>query len=447
MAVVTRYVNTASTAGGDGTTNNTTGATRAYASLSEWESNEQTDLVTDGDSHVCLVDGSGGEDTTSTLIAGWTTGASNDITIRAEGDQRCNGFSRDKTGTGYKIRASSTPGAIRVNTVGHVTLDGFELEVDGSSSHTLATSSVTELRIFDMFMSGDEPDLSSRQVMDAMSISDYLEVRNSIFIASGNRRGIRNYTGPGGPGPTTTVIDHCGIYCESNDSVCVVNTGSTVTNTWSISNGTADAFTGGGGTPSGSHNASSDTSASSEFSSSYDNIVAADEFINPTTTLSTVDFRLEIGSSLIDAGTGSEPTDIVDNARVGTVDVGPFERRAATGSAISQDSQVSGSATILITGSGSLESSVCTVSGSAARVTTGTGTLLSQDASVVGSAFSETSGRLVAQSSSVSGSASIPVISATGSLLAGPSSLGVIPASPIARRSITVPAENRVIVV
>ena len=38
MATVQRYVNTASS-GGDGTTNNTSGATAAYASLSSWEAN------------------------------------------------------------------------------------------------------------------------------------------------------------------------------------------------------------------------------------------------------------------------------------------------------------------------------------------------------------------------------------------------------------------------
>ena len=51
MAVITRYVNTAS-AGGDGTTNAESGATAAYASLNAWEAAEATDLVTAGDSHI-----------------------------------------------------------------------------------------------------------------------------------------------------------------------------------------------------------------------------------------------------------------------------------------------------------------------------------------------------------------------------------------------------------
>lgn len=85
MAEVLRYVNTASTPGGDGTTNATSGANRAYASLSEWESNEQTDLVTDGDTHRVVCEGATADSTALTLD-GWTTGASNDITIETDAD-------------------------------------------------------------------------------------------------------------------------------------------------------------------------------------------------------------------------------------------------------------------------------------------------------------------------------------------------------------------------
>lgn len=81
MAVVTRYVNTDSTPGGDGTTNATSGVNRAYASRSEWEAAEQTDLVTDGDSHVVECNGSA-NDTAECNILGWTTGASNTITMK-----------------------------------------------------------------------------------------------------------------------------------------------------------------------------------------------------------------------------------------------------------------------------------------------------------------------------------------------------------------------------
>lgn len=83
MATVTRFVNTASTAGGDGTTNGTAGGTRAYASLSEWESNEQTDLVTDTDTHIVNCSGTTADGTRAAVI-GWTTGVSNFIIINGD---------------------------------------------------------------------------------------------------------------------------------------------------------------------------------------------------------------------------------------------------------------------------------------------------------------------------------------------------------------------------
>lgn len=94
MATILRFVNTASTAGGDGTTNNTTGATRAYASLNEWEAAEQTDLVSDGD--IAEVICSGGLDSASLFITGWTTGASNYILIHATDDKHAGVFDSGK---------------------------------------------------------------------------------------------------------------------------------------------------------------------------------------------------------------------------------------------------------------------------------------------------------------------------------------------------------------
>ena len=69
-ADVTRYVNTDSTAGGDGTTNATTGANRAYATMAEWESAE------DGGSHggddmILYFSAPSGTADTSRIHTGW----------------------------------------------------------------------------------------------------------------------------------------------------------------------------------------------------------------------------------------------------------------------------------------------------------------------------------------------------------------------------------------
>ena len=79
MAAITRYVNVNSTAGGDGTTSGAIGVNRAYSSQNEMEAAEQTDLVANGDTFECIC--SGGLDSVPVVFSGWTTSASNTITI------------------------------------------------------------------------------------------------------------------------------------------------------------------------------------------------------------------------------------------------------------------------------------------------------------------------------------------------------------------------------
>lgn len=107
MAAVVRYVNTASSAGGDGTTNATTGGNRAYASLSEWEAAEDSvDLVAAGDTHTVYCEGTAA-DTTSVVVSGFTTNATYYVTIitnPAQGAGRHSG--KYDTGT-YRIEKTS----------------------------------------------------------------------------------------------------------------------------------------------------------------------------------------------------------------------------------------------------------------------------------------------------------------------------------------------------
>lgn len=77
MATI-RYVNTNSTAGGDGTTNATDGTNRAYASLAEWNTNEATSL---SDDHIVYC--SGGADNTAFSTTDFTT---NGYTITIQGN-------------------------------------------------------------------------------------------------------------------------------------------------------------------------------------------------------------------------------------------------------------------------------------------------------------------------------------------------------------------------
>ncbi len=134
MATITTYVDTASTAGGNGTTTALTGIDRAYASLSEWETEEQTDLVSDGNSHQVICAASTGvADTSVTLIAGWTTGASNTITIRMPTGISHGGVY--PTGNIYRIEpaSGSTPLDIRED---YVTVDGIAMTVTSAVDST-----------------------------------------------------------------------------------------------------------------------------------------------------------------------------------------------------------------------------------------------------------------------------------------------------------------------
>lgn len=107
MAEILRYINTDSSPGGDGTTNLTTGTTRAYASLNEYEANEQQDYVSAGDFGTGLFDApSGIDDTTQTVFSGSTTGAGNDITIKPNTGQKALKTGIDESI--YKLESAAT---------------------------------------------------------------------------------------------------------------------------------------------------------------------------------------------------------------------------------------------------------------------------------------------------------------------------------------------------
>ena len=105
--MTTRYVNTASTAGGNGTTNATSGATRAYASLAEWEAAEQAILTED---HEVLCEGATAD--TACTIDGWTVGS---FKVTVKGNTTTNGKHAGVYSTSkYRIEASAGAGGLIV---------------------------------------------------------------------------------------------------------------------------------------------------------------------------------------------------------------------------------------------------------------------------------------------------------------------------------------------
>jgi hypothetical protein len=87
-ADIVRYVDTGADAGGDGTTSATSSGdnTHAYQSLNAWEAAEGADLDTANNTHTvhCNRTNGGGVDQLICEILGWTTSATDDITVIAD---------------------------------------------------------------------------------------------------------------------------------------------------------------------------------------------------------------------------------------------------------------------------------------------------------------------------------------------------------------------------
>jgi len=127
MAVRTRYVNTASTPGGDGTTNNTSGANRAYASLDECLTAEAGDLG--GDSLLILCEGTAADVTATTV-----TGFSNYAKITIQGNNTAAGRHPGYYSTShYRIEDKNDYGAI-------IDIQQPNVEVIGIQTYALSTS-------------------------------------------------------------------------------------------------------------------------------------------------------------------------------------------------------------------------------------------------------------------------------------------------------------------
>lgn len=121
MAVVTK---TLKSSGGD------------YSLMSTWESTEQTDLVSAGDSHVleCYNDWPSGL-SDSVAISGWTTGASNTITIKAAAGEEHAGV----IGGGFWITSASGAGTISCSQY-YTVLEGIESVCTATNANQVTSS-------------------------------------------------------------------------------------------------------------------------------------------------------------------------------------------------------------------------------------------------------------------------------------------------------------------
>lgn len=365
----TRYINTASTAGGDGTTNATSGANRAYASFAEWEAARQASL-TEVEEVIC--EGSTA-DSSSHTIDGWTTSAANYILIRTTQANRHNG--RWDT-TKYRLTSSAIEGGWVYED--YVRVEGIQFQGTASGAWNKEGLCFT----------GNGDCRAEACVAYACGDASYGfrvyggTARFINCISYGNTSNGWRMQDPGS-GCNVTFYN-CLAAANSGNGFLFSSGTSTARNCYAGGNTSADWSA----APStASNNASEDgthgtTIAYSTSSGAYfTNVTGGSE-----------NFDIGSSSSFVDAGydlSGTFTTDIVGNSRGATFDIGPFEYQSAGGDvavALTGQSVTASAGTLGHTHAKAL-------TGSAATVSQGTLTPLLSLA-LVGSSVSSAAGSL-----------------------------------------------------
>ena len=286
-----------------------------YTSLSAWEAAEQADITGLGPSIAECYDV---DDTTPTTISGWTTTASDYIEIIAATAARCNGSTRAQTTDTYRLSGSNGNGQLRI-AEDYVRVSGIEIKSTGAQPAlefpVSSIGSPSDIRIEDCVLITSDSSASTDYAVRATEAGLTLLMRNCLVV--GKRRGTDTRNS------TAVTIDHCIFFGDGASLGLVSDTELTCTNTYVGEYATQDFWTG-GASPSGSHNASADTTATTDYTSSLTSKAAADQFVSPSITDSTFDFSLKSGNDLEGAGTGSITNDIAGNAYGSPSDIGCF---------------------------------------------------------------------------------------------------------------------------
>jgi hypothetical protein len=318
MADTIRYVNTASTAGGNGTTNNIFGPNKAYASLNEWEANEQA-TVSAGDRHIVNCSGTAA-DTTKTIIDGWTITDAN--ALRLLGDNDTGVFSSSH----YRLDASDGFDFILVNLEDNVDLDNMQIsntgatQAGGYDDQGGGTGTISN----SIFIANSDESCLELDTLNANAVRD---VYNCLMY--NGKDGI--FSGFPASGVTLSIYNCTLVNCGTGARLNSVPT-LTIKNCLSDNSTTADYNVTGGGTT--ANNVSSD--ATSPDGASYQNkTFTFEDSANDDYHLASGDTGA-IGNGVGPASDSNVPTtDIDGDARSGTTcDCGYDEFVSAGGSVI-----------------------------------------------------------------------------------------------------------------
>jgi hypothetical protein len=200
MPDITRYVITDNTAGGNGTTDATSGANRAFASLAEWEAATQQNLRDVAMSTATVLCSGVAADTAACSLIGWVTGSTTYITIKGN-PNKVDGRHQGRWSTSHyrmevNFPAGGALGAINHDFL-HVRLEGFQIKIGGSS--------VTDVACFWVNPQGRlnrSDDMICRQDPGASGIGNFhgianptsavnLRGHNSVFYGFRNGTGAR----------------------------------------------------------------------------------------------------------------------------------------------------------------------------------------------------------------------------------------------------------------
>jgi hypothetical protein len=229
----TRYVNPDSTAGGDGTTNATVGANRAYVPLNAWEAARQAVLA---DVEECICETGGTADSTSVQISGWTTTASFYIDIKTSAGHRHSGV-----WNASKYRLEGTPVTIlqMLNiSEDFVRVEGIQAYQSSAANRQafqVTANPSSDVRLTACIGRTNSTSGTATRPSVLFISSGVVAVRNCILYDSKNESGI--YVSGG-----TVTIDNCTLAGNADYGIEV--TGGTVTATNCYADGSIDSYAG-----------------------------------------------------------------------------------------------------------------------------------------------------------------------------------------------------------